>query len=152
MPDTDPRLALFGEVLRTLLRKRKLTRAEIERRMVRGNGYLYRCFTGFQGLSVGTLLHALDEAGIPFEEFVAQLFRETHPDLLLGGHAAVSPADIKKAVNEALAENKQEEEREREIEVLKEKRKLAQKARDAKKAASKKPAKGRPSSEKRSKS
>lgn len=155
MPDTDPRLALFGEVLRTLLRKRNLTRAEIERRMVRGKGYLYRCFTGFQGLSVGTLLHALDEAGIPFEEFCAQLFRETHPDLLLGGQPVVSTADVKKAVNEALAENKQEEERECKIEALKEKRRLAQEARDAKKAekaASKKAAKGRRSSEKRSKS
>jgi len=152
MPDTDPRLALFGEVLRTLLRKRKLTRAEIERRMVRGKGYLYRCFTGFQGLSVGTLLHALDEAGIPFEEFVAQLFRETHPDLLLGGLAAVSPAEVKKVVNQALAENKQQEERERKTEALKEKRRLAQEARDATKATSKKAAKGRRSSEQRSKS
>ena len=147
MPDTDPRLELFGEVLNTLLRKRGLTRAEIERRMVRGKGYLYRCFTGYQGLSVGTLLHALDEAGIPFEEFCAQLYRDTHPDLLTGGLAALSPADMKKAVRAALQEEKQEQERQSRYEEQKEKRARAKKARQA---ATPAPAKGRGSAKKRS--
>ncbi len=147
MPDTDPRLALFGEVLRTLLRKRKLTRAEIERRMVRGKGYLYRCFTGFQGLSVGTLLHALDEAGIPFEEFCEQLYRDTHPDLLTGGLAALSPADMKKMMRAALQEEKQEQERLSRYEAEKAERARAQKAR---KAATTSPAKGRGTTKKRS--
>lgn len=100
MSDSDPRLKTFGEAFNTLLRERSLTRAEIERRMVRGKGYLYRCFKGFQGLSVGTLLHALDEAGIPFEEFCLQLARETHPDLLSGSLATVSQVEREKMVRE----------------------------------------------------
>ncbi len=147
MPDTDPRLELFGEVLNTLLRKRGLTRAEIERRMVRGKGYLYRCFTGFQGLSVGTLLHALDEAGIPFEDFCEQLYRETHPELLAGGLAAVSPAEIKKMMRDALQEQEQQRERERKNQALKEKRARAKKVR---KGAGATPGKGRGPSRKRS--
>ena len=103
MNKVDPRIELIGEVVNALFRQHKVTRAEVERRMGRAKGYLYRGFHGLQGLSLENLLHALDAAEVPFEKFCERLYRETHQQG--GGGLAILPAmNVREVVAEALAQ------------------------------------------------
>jgi transcriptional regulator with XRE-family HTH domain len=102
MPKPDPRVQLFGEVFDALLRERKLPRSEIERRMGRAKGYLYRGFNGFQGLSLENLLHALDAAEIPFAVYCERLYRATNPNANTAGLAIVPMAQIQEMIANAV--------------------------------------------------